>query len=150
MHHLTKSALMLCLVFSSAYASHTLAGQGYVLQLKLSANDARHDPDKVWSDDDLAFISQQGFVPKIYTAWATTPAGEWLLSQTNGDCNMQGMCTAILYLRKKGAVPREMASVQLREGGKAVLSLNYRKLMTDEIDENGKPFTGNYDVAPTP
>jgi hypothetical protein len=126
----------------------TYAQQGYALVLERTTPDARHDPDGVWSDDDLAFIRQLGQTPAIYTARITTPSGEWLLSQTNGDCNMQGMCTALLVLKKAGASPVTMANPQLPLGGTAMLSLNYKKLATKEIDQNGRPLDGSYDVAP--
>ena len=134
-------------IISAATAS---AQQGYALHLMTTISDARHDPDGIWSDDDLAFIRQSGQMPAIYTARITTPTGEWLLSQTNGDCNMQGMCTALLVLKKPGATPLTMANPQLPLGGTAMLSLNYKKLSTKEIDQNGSPLDGIYDVAPIP
>ncbi|UWU26040.1 hypothetical protein N2601_32450 (plasmid) [Rhizobium sp. CB3060] len=126
------------------------AQQGYAFKLERTTPDARHDPDGVWSDDDLAFIRQLGQTPAIYTARITTPSGEWLLSQTNGDCNMQGMCTALLILKKAGAAAVTMANPQLPLGGTAMLSLNYKKLATKEVDQNGRPLDGSYDVAPIP
>ncbi|ENN83829.1 hypothetical protein RHSP_41347 (plasmid) [Rhizobium freirei PRF 81] len=133
-----------------ATARQSYAQQGYTFKLERTAPDARHDPDGVWSDDDLAFIRQSGQTPAIYTARITTPAGEWLLSQTNGDCNIQGMCTALLVLKKPGVSPVTMANPQLPLGGTAMLSLNYKKLATKEVDQNGRPLDGSYDVAPIP
>jgi hypothetical protein len=121
-----------------------------VLKLERTTPDAHHDPDGVWSDDDLAFVRQMGRAPAIYTARITTPAGEWLLSQTNGDCNIQGMCTAFLVLKKPGASGVTMANPQLPLGGTAMLSLNYKKLATKEVDQNGQPLDGTYDVTPMP
>ncbi len=144
-HHAFLLLAIVSIVLPSGPAS---AQDGYRLKLTLTGPDARHDPDGVWSDDDLAFIRQSGKTPAIYTARLTTPKGEWLLSQTNGDCNMQGMCTALLVLRKQAAAPVTTANPQLPLGGTATLSLNYRKLATEEIDQNGTPFDGSYDVAP--
>jgi hypothetical protein len=124
--------------------------QGYAFKLEQTVPDAHHDPDGVWSDDDLAFIRQMGQKPAIYTARITTPAGEWLLSQTNGDCNMQGMCTALLVLKKARASAITMANPQLPLGGTALLSLNYKKLATKEVDQNGRALDGSYDVVPIP
>ncbi|MDR6100502.1 hypothetical protein QE369_000680 [Agrobacterium larrymoorei] len=143
-----RSVILLAVVTASALFGQAAAQDGYRFDLKLTTPDARHDPDDVWSDDDLAFIRQLGQTPSIYTARLKTPAGEWLLSQTNGDCNMQGMCTALLLLRKAGTKPVEMANPQLPLGGSATLSLNYKKLFTHEIDQNGKPLDGTYDMAP--
>ncbi|OLP59660.1 hypothetical protein BJF93_11370 [Xaviernesmea oryzae] len=140
--------LMSAVAISTAFWGQTSAAEGYQLKLSLTSPDARHDPDGVWTDDDLAFIRQTGRAPAIYTARLTTPSGDWLLSQTNGDCNMQGMCTALLVLRKAGTQPLIMANPQLPLGGTAVLSLNYRKLSTEEVDQNGQPIEGSYDVGP--
>ncbi len=131
-----------------APARQSYAQQGYAFKLERTTPDARHDPDGVWSNNDLAFIRQQGQTPAIYTARITTPSGEWLLSQTNGDCNMQGMCTALLILKKPGASAVTMANPQLPLGGTAMLSLNYKKLATKEVDQNGRSLEGSYDVAP--
>ncbi len=131
-------------------ATVVCAQQGYALKLEQTTPNARHDPDGIWSDDDLALIRQLGQVPAIYAARITTPAGEWLLTQTNGDCNMQGMCTALLVLKKPGAAAATMANPQLPLGGTAMLSLNYKKLATKEVDQNGRPLDGSYDVAPIP
>lgn len=148
---LFSGTLVAGIVFAAlASARQSYAQQGYALKLERTTPDARHDPDGIWSDDDLAFIRQLGQTPVIYTARITTPAGEWLLSQTNGDCNMQGMCTALLILKKAGASPVTMANPQLPLGGTAMLSLNYKKLATKEADQNGRPLDGSYDVAPIP
>lgn len=148
---LLTGTLVAGIVFAAlAPARQSYAQQGYALKLERTTPDARRDPDGIWSDDDLAFIRQLGQTPAIYTARITTPAGEWLLSQTNGDCNMQGMCTALLILKKAGASPVTMANPQLPLGGTAMLSLNYKKLATKEVDQNGRPLDGSYDVAPIP
>ena len=144
----TVAAGIVFAALATARQSH--AQQGYAFALERTTPDAHHDPDGVWSDNDLAFIRQMGRSPAIYTARITTPAGEWLLSQTNGDCNMQGMCTALLVLRKPGASPVTMANPQLPLGGTATLSLNYKKLATKEVDQNGHALDGSYDVAPIP
>lgn len=124
------------------------AEQGYVFKLERSVFDAQHDPDGIWGDDELAFIRKLGFVPMIYTAHLSTPKGEWLLSQTNGDCNPQGMCTTLLHLRKAGGNYVMVANPQMPLGGRAVLSLNYRKIYTQEINQSGRGFEGVYDVDP--
>lgn len=148
-HFLFTGTVAAGIVFAAlAPAGQSHAQQGYQFKLERTTSDARHDPDGVWSDDDLAFIRQLGQTPAIYTARLTTPSGEWLLSQTNGDCNMQGMCTALLVLKKAGASPVTMANPQLPLGGMAMLSLNYKKLATKEVDQSGRPLDGSYDVAP--
>lgn len=124
------------------------AEQGYVFNLTLTTSDARHDPDGVWSDADLNGVREAGIVPKIYTARITTPSGEWILSQLAGLCNMQGMCETVLAKIRPGAPPTIYANPQVSQGGKAELSLNYKKLTTEEIDENGHPFKGSYNLAP--
>lgn len=132
--------------FSAAHAQ-----QGYDFELVLTTDGATHDPDGVWKDDDLQYYQSsmpKGFRTKIYTARVRTPAGEWLLTQTNGDCNMQGMCTTLLYLLRSGQPPKEMASAQVQQAGGATLSQNYKKLTTTEVGQDGKPFIGAYDVEP--
>ena len=121
---------------------------GVPLSLKLTAKGATHDPDGVWSDRDLDNIRQTFGPPDIYTARITTSKGTWLLSQTNGDCNMQGMCTAQLVLIEPGKAPKLMANPQMPLGGTAVLSPDFKKIRTSEIGENGKPLAGSYDVEP--
>lgn len=149
-----KSFVMSCAALIAGYslAVGALAGEGtarsYLFNLKLTASDARHDPDGIWSDADLNGIRASGLVPKIYTARITTPSGEWLLSQLAGLCNMQGMCDTVLVKIKPGAPLTVYANPQVSEGGKAELSLNYKKLTTEEIDENGHPFKGSYNLAP--
>lgn len=124
------------------------AQDDFKLALKLTTRDAAHDPDGIWTDDDLAEIRQVAGKPNIYTARITTPVATWLLSQTNGDCNLQGMCTALLVLLKPGSPPVRMANPQMPLGGTATLSSDYKKLTTSEIGENGKAFTGSYAVEP--
>ena len=142
------AGLAASLVLALGYPHAAFAEEGFKLALKLSTKDATHDPDGVWSDSELADIRQTAGKPIIYTARITTPSAIWLLSQTNGDCNLQGMCTALLVLLKPGAPPVHMANPQMRLGGTAILSSDYRKLTTAEIGENGKAFTGSYDVGP--
>lgn len=124
------------------------AAQGYVFNLTLTTSDARHDPDGIWSGADLNGVREAGIVPKIYTARITTPSGEWILSQLAGLCNMQGMCDTVLAKIRPGNSLTVYANPQVSQGGKAELSLNYKKLTTDEIDENGHPFKGSYNLAP--
>ncbi|SCB40480.1 hypothetical protein [Rhizobium hainanense] len=132
-----------------AMSGHSvLALDGVALSLKLTAKDAEHDPDGVWSDRDLDNIRQTFGPPDIYTARITTSNGTWLLSQTNGDCNMQGMCTAQLVLIEPGKAPKLMANPQMPLGGTAVLSPDFKKIKTSEIGENGRPLAGSYDVEP--
>lgn len=142
------AALAASLMLIVTTSQTAVAQDGYKLALKLTTKDAKHDPDGVWTDDDLADIRRAGNAPNIYTARITTPSGIWLLSQTNGDCNLQGMCTALLVLIKSGALPFQMANPQMPLGGTAILSPNGKKLSTSEISENGQAFTGSYDVEP--
>jgi hypothetical protein len=148
-----KKSVVICSVLMLAacsFGAGPRAGEsaGYVFQLKLTTADARHDPDGLWSDEDIAGIRSSGLVPKIYTARIRTPSGEWLLSQLAGLCNMQGMCDTVLARIKPGEAPTVYANPQVSQGGKAELSLNYKKLTTEEIDENGHPFKGSYTVEP--
>lgn len=150
-----KTSVVMCsafLVAGFSLGTGVLAGEGtgdgYVFNLKLTVPDARHDPDGLWSDADINAVRAAGLAPKIYTARIRTPSGEWLLSQLAGLCNMQGMCETILARIKPGTPPTVYANPQVSQGGKAELSLNYKKLTTLEIDENGRPFIGSYNLAP--
>lgn len=139
------------LALGLASTDRAAAQDGYKLALKLTTKDATHDPDGVWTDDDLAGIRQTAGAAKIYTARIAAPSGTWLLSQTNGDCNLQGMCTAILVLIKPGTPPVRpvrMANPQMPLGGTAILSSDDKTLTTSEIGEDGKAFTGSYEVEP--
>ena len=143
------AVLATTLILGLASTDRATAQDSYKLALKLTTKDATHDPDGVWTDDDLAGIRQTMGTAKIYTARFETPSGTWLLSQTNGDCNLQGMCTALLVLIRPGSSPVRpvrMANPQMRLGGTAILSPDAKKLTTSEIGENGEAFTGSYDV----
>ena len=151
------AVLATTLILGLAPNRNATAQDGYKLALKLTTSDAVHDPDGVWTDDDLAGIRQTAGAAKIYTARIATPSGTWLLTQTNGDCNLQGMCTALLVLITPGtppvrpvqpARPMRMANPQMPLGGTAILSPDAKKLTTSEIGENGKAFAGSYDVEP--
>ncbi|ACM31134.1 hypothetical protein [Rhizobium rhizogenes] len=151
------TVLATTLVLGLASTDPAAAQDGYKLALKLTTKDATHDPDGVWADDDLAGIRQALGTAKIYTARIATPSGTWLLSQTNGDCNLQGMCTALLVLIRPGTPPVrplraarlvQMANPQLPLGGTAILSPDAKTLTTSEIAEDGKAFTGSYEVEP--
>ncbi|MFW8642759.1 hypothetical protein ACOJBO_08230 [Rhizobium beringeri] len=93
---------------------------------------------------------------KIYTARIETPSGTWLLSQTNGDCNLQGMCTALLMLIRPGTPParlvRPVRPVDGKSADAAPVARPFCRLMpkltTSEIGEDGKAFAGSYDVEP--
>jgi hypothetical protein len=150
-----KKSVVICLALmlvTCSFRADTQAGEGaengYVFQLQLTTSYARHDPDGLWSDGDIDAIRSAGLIPKIYTARIRTPSGEWLLSQLAGLCNPQGMCDTVLAKVKPGAPPLVYANPQVPQGGRAQLSLNYKKLTTEEIDENGHPFKGSYDVEP--
>ncbi|NKL24049.1 hypothetical protein [Rhizobium leguminosarum] len=148
------AVLATTLILGLVSTDRAAAQDGYKLALKLTAKDATHDPDGVWADDDLAGIRQAVGTAKIYTARIATPSGTWLLSQTNGDCNLQGMCTALLVLIRPGTPPTRpvrpvrMANPQMPLGGTAILSPDAKRLTTSEIAENGKAFTGSYEVEP--
>ncbi|MQB34250.1 hypothetical protein [Rhizobium rhizogenes] len=148
------AVLATTLIFGLASIHPAAAEDGYKLALKLTTKDSTHDPDGVWTDDDLAGIRQALGTAKIYTARIATPSGTWLLSQTNGDCNLQGMCTALLVLIRPGTPPTppvrpvRMANPQMPLGGTAILSPDAKKLTTSEIAEDDKAFTGSYEVEP--
>lgn len=145
------AVLATALILGLASTDRAGAQDGYKLALKLTTKDATHDPDGVWADGDLAGIRQAMGTAKIYTARIATSSGTWLLSQTNGDCNLQGMCTALLVLIRPGTPPTRpvrMANPQMPLGGTAILSPDAKTLTTSEIAENGKAFTGTYQVEP--
>lgn len=122
------------------------ADDGYKLNLQLTTKNASEDPDKVWDTQDLVAYGNPPRHPDIYTARIITPSGEWLLSQTSGDCNMQTMCTTLLVHKSSDGQTTVVANPQVMLGGTATLSLNYKKITTQELDEAAKPFTGTYDV----
>ncbi|MBZ5763372.1 hypothetical protein LAV84_28050 [Rhizobium sp. VS19-DR104.2] len=153
----TLAVLAPILILALTSTDRATAQGGHTLALKLTTRDAKHDPDGVWTDDDLASIRQLTGQAKIYTARITTPSGTWLLSQTNGDCNLQGMCTALLVLIRpdtqsprpvRPVRPERMANPQMPLGGTAVLSPDAATLTTAEIGEDGKAFIGIYQVEP--
>lgn len=120
--------------------------EGYSLQLRLTAQKATVDPDGIWDAETLTGYQDPPVRPDIYTAQISTPSGKWLLTQTTADCNMQGMCTSLLVHIGKDGKKTVVANPQILQGGKATLSMNYRKITTTEIGEGGKSFTGSYDV----
>nr|WP_181377327.1 hypothetical protein [Ochrobactrum sp. LM19] len=126
--------------------SAAFSQEGYSLQLQLTTRKASSDPDGVWDSDTLTSYQDPPVRPDIYTATLNSPSGRWLLTQTTADCNMQGMCTSLLVHFDKKGKKTVVANPQMIQGGKAVLSLNYRKITTTEIGEGGKPVTGSYDV----
>jgi hypothetical protein len=142
------AVLVTILILGLGSTDRATAQDGDKLALKLTTKDATHDPDGVWTDDDLADIRQTVGTAKIYTARIATPSGTWLLSQTNGDCNLQGMCTTLLVLIKPGTPPVRMANPQMPLSGTAILSPDARKLTTSELGEDGKAIIGSYDVEP--
>lgn len=137
----------LILLTSGVPASQAHAEDGYKLILQLTTKNASEDPDKVWDTQDLSAYGNPPRHPDIYTARITTPSGEWLLSQTSGDCNMQTMCTTLLVHKTSDGQKTVVANPQVMLGGTATLSLNYKKITTQELDEAAKPFTGSYDVG---
>jgi hypothetical protein len=108
----TAIVLAACPISVRAWAAEG-AGLSYLFQLELTTPDARHDPDGIWSDADIAGIRSSGLVPKIYTGRIKTPSGEWLLSQLAGLCNMQGMCDTVLVRIKPGEAPTVYANPQV-------------------------------------
>lgn len=131
-------------LLTSTMPSH--ADEGYNFTLKLTSENAASDPDNIWEKQDLVAYGNPPKHPDIYTARLTTPAGEWVLSQTSGDCNMQTMCTTVLVHKTPDGKSETVANPQVMLGGSATLSLNYKKITTQELDEAAKPFTGSYDV----
>lgn len=142
--------LIVALTTYSLLSTVAFAQDGYVFKLQLTTPNAHHDPDGVWSDQDLDNVRDIGkdlnIVPQIYTARLKTPSGEWLLSQLSGLCNPQGMCDAVLVKLAPGKGREIMANPLITKGGSATLSLNYKKLTTNEINESGHGFIGSYDV----
>lgn len=122
--------------------------QGYVFNLKLMTANASNDPDGVWTDKDLPVEGNPPRYPDIYTARLSTPAGEWLLTQTSNDCNMQSVCTTLLLLKTTDGKSRILAYTRVSLGASATLSLNYRKITTEELDDAANAITGSYDVEP--
>lgn len=124
------------------------AEDGYKFNLQLKHKNINHDPDGIWRDEDLFEFGNPPRLPSIYTAHLTTPAGEWFLSQLDSTCNIQGNCSFVLQLKRPDGKTRVMAEGQTLLGRTATLSLNYKKITTEEISEDIKPFTGSYDVEP--
>ena len=124
------------------------AEDGYKFKLVLTHKNVSHDPDGVWKDDDLFEFGNPPRLPSIYTAHLTTPAGKWFLSQLDSTCNIQGNCSFVLQLKKPDGKTNAMAEGQTLLGRTATLSLNYKKITTEEISDDIKPFTGSYDVEP--
>lgn len=121
--------------------------QGYQFQLALSHKNVSHDPDGIWADADLVPFGNPPHLPSIYTATLSTHAGTWTLSQVDNQCTMQSDCAFILVLRSPDGNVRKMASGSTLLGGEATLSLNYKKIITKEVDDEAKPFDGSYDVG---
>lgn len=133
---------------TQAHGQQTQAMQGYVFNLKLTTPNASRDPDGIWEDSYFTPFGIPPRLPSIYTAELTTPAGKWKLSQLDSECTMQGVCSFVLTLTQSEGKAREMAMGGTLLGRSATLSLNYRKISTEEISENIKPFIGSYDVEP--
>ncbi|PSH63334.1 hypothetical protein CU102_24020 [Phyllobacterium brassicacearum] len=124
------------------------AQDGYDFNLTLTHKNVSHDPDGLWDDSNFTPSGEPPELPNIYTARLTTPAGEWILSQLDTQCTMQSDCAFILALKKKDGKLQKLASGSVIMGGKATLSLNYKKITTEEVDDAAKPFTGSYNVEP--
>ncbi|MFW8584664.1 hypothetical protein ACOJBM_06440 [Rhizobium beringeri] len=151
------AVLATTLILGLAPTDNATAQDGYKLALKLTNKDATHDPDGVWTDDDLASIRQTMERPRSTRRVSKLHRARGYLSRTNGDCNLQGMCTALLMLIRPGTPPARlvrpvrpvrMANPQMPLGGTAILSPDAKKLTTSEIGEDGKAFAGSYDVEP--
>lgn len=124
------------------------AEEGYKFNLTLSHKNVSHDPDGIWPDADLSEFGNPPRLPSIYEARLETPAGRWLLSQLDSACNIQGNCSFVLQLTLPDGTVRTMAEGQTLLGRSATLSLNYKKITTEEISDEIKPFVGSYEVEP--
>lgn len=142
---MTSSAMAVLLTANSPAIA---AEQGYVLNLNLTTPNASDDPDRVWTKKDLPAEGNPPRHPDIYTARLSTPAGEWLLTQTSNDCNMQSVCTTMLLLKTTDGKSRILAYPRVSLGASATLSLNYKKITTEELDDAANAITGSYDVEP--
>ncbi|MBA8904156.1 hypothetical protein [Phyllobacterium sp. P30BS-XVII] len=136
------------LVAMSVSSLPVAAADGYKFNLVLSHKNVQHDPDGIWPDTDLTEFGNPPRLPSIYTARLETPAGKWLLSQLDSSCNIQGNCSFVLQLTRPDGKVQTMAEGQTLLGRSATLSLNYKKITTEEISDEIKPFVGSYDVEP--
>ncbi|OEC93611.1 hypothetical protein [Rhizobium sp. YK2] len=142
----TIYALIAATSFSVLGGASAFAQQGYKLTPVLTYKNVSHDPEGLWDDSDLQTFGAPPRLPSIYIARITTPRGEWILSQLDSACTMQGDCQFVLALKKPGGEARIVASGNGLLGHPVTLSLNYAKIFTEEINDSVQPFTGSYDV----
>ena len=142
----TIYALIATISVAALGSESALAQQGYKLIPVLTYKNVSHDPEGLWDDSDLQTFGAPPRLPSIYIARTTTPKGEWILSQLDSACTMQGDCQFILALKKPGGPAKIVASGNGLLGHPVTLSLNYAKLFTEEINDSVRAFTGSYDV----
>ena len=135
----------LAISFSNGLAR---AQQGYEFKPVLAHKNVSRDPDGLWDPGEFQPFGNPPHLPSLYTASLTTPAGEWIVSMIDSECSLQSTCQFILALRKPDGSVVKMGTGSLLMGGTATLSQNYKKIVTEEIDEDQKAIRGSYDVGP--
>jgi hypothetical protein len=142
----TVYALIAAISLPILGSAPAFAQQGYKLTPVLTYKNVSHDPDGLWDDSDLQKFGAPPRLPSIYIARITTPKGEWILSQLDSACTMQGDCQFVLALKRPGGSARIVASGNGLLGHPVTLSLNYAKIFAEEINDSVQAFTGSYDV----
>ena len=139
-------AFIAVISFSALVSAPAVAQQGYKLTPVLTYKNVSHDPEGLWDDSDLQTFGAPPRLPSIYIARTTTPKGDWIFSQLDSACTMQGDCQFLLALKKPGGNAQIVASGNGLLGHPVTLSLNYAKIFTEEINDSIQAFTGTYDV----
>ncbi|ANP91529.1 MULTISPECIES: hypothetical protein [Rhizobium] len=145
MRKLTYTILAAALLCTGSQAP-AFAQEGYKLTPVLTYKNISHDPEGLWDDSDLTEFGHPRHLPSIYIGRTTTPKGEWIVSQLDNACSMQGDCQFVLALKKPDGSVKVVASGNGLLGHPVTLSLNYRKVFTEEINDSAQPFVGSYDV----
>lgn len=136
------AASALCLLFSTNVRSET----GYLITPVVTLKNVSSDPGGVWDESYLSPFGSPPRYPTIYAGSLRTPMGEWVLSQIDSACSMQGDCQFVLQLKTNDGKIRTVSEGSSQLGKPITLSLNYKKVFTQEIWEDGKGFMGTYDV----
>jgi hypothetical protein len=144
--NLTRFLAGLSMAAVLAFALPATAQEGYKFNLTLTHKNVSQDPDGIWDNSYFTPFGNPPRLPSIYKAHLTTPAGDWTLSQLDSECTMQGDCSFVLTLKGRDGKVQEMATGSTLMGRSATLSLNYKKITTEEISEDIKAFSGSYNV----
>ncbi|MFW8584192.1 hypothetical protein ACOJBM_02250 [Rhizobium beringeri] len=145
MRKLTYTILAAALLCTGSQAP-AFAQEGYKLTPVLTYKNISHDPEGLWDDSDLTEFRTPRHLPSIYIGRTTTPKG----SGSYRSWTMPALCRAIVSLswrsKSRMAPVKVVASGNGLLGHPVTLSLNYRKVFTEEINDSAQPFVGSYDV----